>query len=58
MNKTIDPFLSALKLLKDTFIASSKEADEIVREAEIVCRTSSYASEAWRIIYVTSFYVI
>ena len=42
MNKTIDPFLSALKLLKDTFIASSKEADEIVREAEIVCRTSSY----------------
>ena len=42
MNKTINPFLSALKRLKDTFVVSSKEADELVREAEVVCRPSYY----------------
>ncbi|KAI6646540.1 Leucine-rich repeat and IQ domain-containing protein 1-like [Oopsacas minuta] len=42
MSKTQNPFLWALKRLKDTFIATSNETDQLVREAEIICKPSVY----------------
>ena len=37
-----NPFLRALKRLKESFIATSQEADQLVREAESVCSPSCY----------------
>ena len=36
------PFLSALKRLKDSFVAASQEADQLMRDAESVCNPRSY----------------
>ena len=37
-----NPFLSALKRLKESFFATSHEADQLVRDAESVCNPRSY----------------
>ena len=41
-NERENPFFRVLKRLKESFIATSQEADQLVREAESVCEPSSY----------------